>query len=48
MASELRRLGQTPDLQDQAERITFIFARGLSGQHAEAFVDALAHFRARR
>ncbi|QGP79398.1 HTH domain-containing protein [Sphingobium sp. CAP-1] len=48
MAEDLQRLGREPETQAQAERIAVIFARSLSGQYSEAFVDALARFRACR
>ncbi|MEJ7927932.1 hypothetical protein WG908_14350 [Sphingobium sp. AN641] len=46
MAHELRRLGATAELREQAERAALHFSRGLSGQETEAFVDVLASFRA--
>lgn len=48
MAADLQRLGRDTEMQAQAERIAVIFARSLSGQYSEAFVDALARFRACR
>lgn len=42
LAADLVRLGQHPDLREQAEVAARHFARGLSGQQTEAFVDALA------
>jgi hypothetical protein len=47
MADELRRLGASPALRDQAERAALHFSRGLSGQETEAFVDVLAACRDR-
>lgn len=42
LATDLLRLGQHPDLREQAEVAARHFARSLSGQQTEAFVDALA------
>lgn len=48
LAADLQRLGRDSEMQAQAERIAVIFARSLSGQYSEAFVDVLARFRACR
>lgn len=42
LGRHLARLGRYPVLREQAEQAALHFARGLSGQHSEAFVDALA------
>jgi hypothetical protein len=42
MAEKLLQIGAHPQLHEQAEFAARQFGRGLSGEHAEAFVDAYA------
>ena len=44
MTDELRRLGATAELREQAERAALYFSRGLSGQEAEASLTPLPVF----